>query len=188
MARLSVALVHYPVVDRHGELYTTAITNMDVHDIARSARTYGLSQYYLVTPITAQQQLAQTIADFWIDGAGLTRNRDRATAMDLVNVQGDFSGCIDRETGIIGNRPLLIATSAKICEKKTISYQEGQRLIGNHDSILILGTGYGLAPSIIDQADYLLEPIYGPDDYNHLSVRSAAAVIFDRLCAQNQTP
>lgn len=182
MNRLSIALLHYPVVDRHDKLYTTAITNIDVHDIARSSRTFGLSQYYLVTPISAQRELANTISSFWIDGSGKDRNRDRTSAMDLVNVQSDFQGCIDREYELTGEKPLLIATSAKVCEKRTIDYQKGRALIEQHKStILIFGTGYGLAPSIVDQAEFLLEPIYGPDDYNHLSVRSAAAIILDRL-------
>ena len=183
MNRLSIALVHYPVVDRHDEIYTTAITNIDVHDIARSSRTFGLSQYYLVSPITAQQDLAKTIAGFWIDGAGVTRNRDRTQAMELVKVQSDLQGCIDRERELSQVEPLIIATSAKLCEKKTITYRAGRDLIKeNQSTILVFGTGYGLAPSILDRADYLLEPIYGADGYNHLSVRSAAAIILDRLC------
>lgn len=182
MNRVSIALVHYPVVDRHDELYTTAITNIDVHDIARSSRTYNLNNYYLVTPITAQRDLATTISTFWIDGAGITRNRDRTSAMELVNVQHDLQGCINRETEIAGYRPLLIATSAKVCAKKTIDFTRGRALLDEHKSVLLIfGTGYGLAPSIIDEADYLLEPIYGPDHYNHLSVRSAAAIVLDRL-------
>lgn len=186
MNRLSIALLHYPVVDRNDQLYTTAITNLDVHDIARSARTYGLSQYYLVSPITAQRELAETISSFWIDGAGSTRNRDRTRAMELIDVQADFQACIDRERELTGTAPLLIATSAKVCQHKTIDYQMGRELIKNNRStILIFGTGYGLAPSILDQSHHLLEPIYGADDYNHLSVRSAAAIILDRLCGRS---
>lgn len=189
MNRLSLALVHYPVVDRHDELYTTAITNIDVHDIARSSRTFSLDHYYLVTPILAQRELAQTISTFWIDGAGQKRNRDRTSAMELISVQENFQGCIDNETKITGEKPLLIATSAKICAKKTISYPQGRELIAsNRSTILIFGTGYGLAPSIVDEADHLLEPIYGPDDYNHLSVRSAAAIILDRLRSRPCSP
>ena len=31
--RLAIALVHYPVLDGKGEVVTTAITNLDVHDL-----------------------------------------------------------------------------------------------------------------------------------------------------------
>lgn len=185
MKRLSLALLHYPVVDRHDQLYTTAITNIDVHDIARSSCTYGLDQYYLVSPILAQRELGQSIAEFWISGSGHRRNKDRARAMGLVNIQSDFDACVAREQELIKKKPLLIATSAKISEHKTIRYAQGRELITQAEStILIFGTGYGLAPHILDQADYILEPIYGADDYNHLSVRSAAAIILDRLCAR----
>jgi hypothetical protein len=182
MNRLSIALLHHPVVDRNDELYTTAITNIDVHDIARSSKTYDLSQYYLVSPILAQRELAHTIANFWIDGAGKDRNRDRTCAMELINVQNDLEGCIEHERSL-GYEPLLISTSAKPSGPKTISYQKGKEIIKAHKSvILIFGTGYGLAPSVLDQSSYILEPIHGCGDYNHLSVRSAAAVIMDRLC------
>lgn len=113
MNRLCLALVHHPVVDREGKIYTTAITNMDVHDIARSCRTFGLDAYYVVTPITAQQELAYTIANFWTDGSGSRRNADRAAAMALVSVQSDLEKAIEHEKGLCGTNPLIIATSAK---------------------------------------------------------------------------
>lgn len=186
MNRLSIALLHHPVVDRHGELYTTAITNIDVHDIARSSRTYDLSQYYIISPILAQRELAETIATFWIEGGGSTRNRDRTCAMELISVQSDLEACIEHERSL-GHEPLLIATSAKPSGPKTINYQKGRELIEKSPStILLFGTGYGLAPSVIDLAHHVLEPIYGPKDYNHLSVRSAAAIILDRLCAKGE--
>jgi len=182
MNRLSLALLHYPVVDKHDEIYTTAITNIDVHDIARSAKTYGLAQYYLVSPITAQQELGKTIASFWIDGAGMSRNPDRSQAMELVSVQADLDGCIANEHALTHSEPVLIATSAKSSKKTTITYDDARGIIeDNLSTILLFGTGHGLAPSVIEKSHYLLEPIYGVAGYNHLSVRSAAAVILDRL-------
>jgi hypothetical protein len=182
MNRLSISLLHHPVVDRHEQLYTTAITNIDVHDIARSACTYGLNQYYLVTPILAQRELANTIATFWIDGSGKERNRDRTRAMKLIDIQSDLESCIEREKQLTGINPLLLATSAKVCCKKTIDYSTGQKLLNESKNVmLIFGTGYGLAPQIVERADFLLEPINGMDGYNHLSVRSAVAIILDRL-------
>jgi hypothetical protein len=47
--------------------------------------------------------------------------------------------------------------------------------------LIVLGTGWGLAPEVMERADVILEPVLGPTDYNHLSVRSAAAIILDRL-------
>lgn len=184
--RISVALLHYPVVDREGKLYTTAVTNIDVHDIARSSCTYGVNNYYLVSPIEAQQQLGQAIKDFWVKGSGKERNEDRARAMSLVDVQLDFATCLKKEEELCGQKPLIIVTSAKICQKKTVSYEKGRELLAQHKSVIVVfGTGHGLAPEIIEQGDFLLEPLYGKDEYNHLSVRSAAAIILDRLLARS---
>ncbi len=36
----------------------------------------------------------------------------------------------------------------------------------------------------MDNADFFLEPIKGPSDYNHLSVRSAVAIVLDRLLGE----
>jgi tRNA (guanine37-N1)-methyltransferase len=180
--RLSLALCHYPVVDRHDNIYTTAITNMDVHDIARSCATFGLRQYYVISPITAQRELASTMANFWVSGSGNKRNKDRAAAMSLVSVQSSLSDCLEREQEISGQKPLLIATSAKLGAKPSISYEEGADLIkGSSSTVLVFGTGWGLAPEILEMADMVLDPIHGAKEYNHLSVRSAAAIIMDRL-------
>ena len=46
---------------------------------------------------------------------------------------------------------------------------------------MVFGTGWGLAPEVMARADLRLAPVLGPTDYNHLSVRAAAAVILDRL-------
>ena len=48
--------------------------------------------------------------------------------------------------------------------------------------LLVLGTGWGLAPEVVAGADALLEPIHATaGGYNHLSVRSACAIALDRL-------
>ena len=56
--RLAVALVHHPVFDKFGGIQATALTNLDVHDLARSSRTFGCAACSLVTPITAQTEQA----------------------------------------------------------------------------------------------------------------------------------
>ena len=47
--------------------------------------------------------------------------------------------------------------------------------------MILFGTAWGIAKEFIGNADYLLEPILGVSDYNHLSVRTAAAITLDRL-------
>ena len=55
---LSIALVHYPVTNKNGEVIASAVTNLDLHDMARSARTYGVKGFYVVTPLEDQKALA----------------------------------------------------------------------------------------------------------------------------------
>src|SRR3954467_9868124 len=86
MNRLSLALVHHPVLDRAGGTVTTAITNLDLHDMARSARTYGVEELFVVHPIEAQRRLAQQIQDHWVEGAGKRGIPDRAAALEVLRV------------------------------------------------------------------------------------------------------
>ena len=102
--RLAVALVHYPVLDRHGGIQTTAITNLDVHDLARSSRTYGCAAFYVVTPVTAQQEQARAIIGFWEGDVGKRRNKDRTEAMSRVHVTASVNDAIAAESALGGAR------------------------------------------------------------------------------------
>jgi hypothetical protein len=184
MGDLYLALLHHPVLDKNGQVVTTALTNMDVHDIARSARTYGVRRFFVVHPVRTLQLLALKIMEHWESGYGSTYNLTRKDALRLVALEPDLDGvliAVERETGM---RPLLVATSARAGEKR-VSFAEIRRRRDTEAAplLLILGTGWGLVPELLQRSDLVLEPIVGPTDYNHLSVRSAAAIILDRLCA-----
>lgn len=185
MNRISLVLLHFPVLDKEGNVYTTAITNMDVHDIARSSCTYGLDQYYIVSPIDCQRQMAETIASFWLSKSGQIRNPDRSKAMQLICVKESLESCILREKEFLGKNPILIGTSAKKFEEKNISFSLLKNKINakKNSVMLILGTGHGISENILEFCDFILDPIIGPSDYNHLSVRSAAGIMLDRLLA-----
>ena len=83
--RVAIALVHYPCLDKHGGIYTTSITNMDVHDIARSSVTYGVDAFYVVTPVGAQQEMARSIIRYWEGDSG-KRSQDREGAFQVRSV------------------------------------------------------------------------------------------------------
>jgi hypothetical protein len=86
---------------------------------------------------------------------------------------------IERETG---DKPLIIATSARAGEARiSFAALKDMLLRKAHPFLILLGTGWGLTDSVFAQANYVLEPIAGTADYNHLSVRSATAIILDRL-------
>src|SRR6476469_1754075 len=84
--RVAVALIHHPVVDRQGAVVTTTVTNLDVHDIARSSHTFGVSDYFIVTPIAAQRELVSRIRGHWVEGSGARRIPDRKPAMEVVRI------------------------------------------------------------------------------------------------------
>jgi hypothetical protein len=187
MARLSVALVHGPVLDRHGAEQTTALTNLDIHDLARSARTYGCTAFYVITPVAAQQEQARTVVGFWEGEAGRRRNQTRAEALSVVHVVASLDDAVAAEAAALGRQPVLVATSAR--PQGTTAYPAFRQQLDDDDdggALILFGTGAGLTQAMLDRCAVVLAPLVGPEDrsgrrFNHLSVRSAAAIILDRL-------
>ncbi|MEO8601545.1 MAG: RNA methyltransferase [bacterium] len=182
MADLFLALLHHPVLDKNGQIVTSAVTQMDIHDIARTATTYGVRAFYVVTPIRALRALSEKILEHWETGYGSTYNLTRKEALQLVRLETDLDGtlvAIERETG---QQPTIVVTSARSGPDR-IDYASLRGRLGRETTphLLVFGTGWGLAPEVMQRADLCLGPIHGPTPYNHLSVRSAAAVILDRL-------
>jgi len=184
VGEISIALVHHPVLDKQGKEITSSITLLDVSDIARSARTFGLSKFYVVHPTKVLRKLTQKIHQHWDTGYGATYNPNRKEALDLMAIVPDLDAAIlDIETRT-GTLPQLITTSAKP-HQHNIDFTRMRATLATDERphLILLGTGWGLAPSIFERATHYLEPINGPTGYNHLSVRSAAAIIMERLFA-----
>jgi hypothetical protein len=181
MANLYVALIHYPVVNKNGEVIASAITNLDIHDISRAAKTFGVRVFYIVTPLEDQRALAGRIVSYWVDGAGAAYNPKRNEALRLISIKPSFAQVFEEIQTERGKRPEVVVTSARQ-HHHPLSYATlQQRLKSDVPCLLVLGTAWGLAEGFIDDADYALDPITGTSEYNHLSVRSAAAIILDRL-------
>src|SRR6185295_8500991 len=113
MADIYLALLHHPVYDKDHKVVTTSITNMDIHDIARSARTYGVKRYFVVTPTRTLRLLAEKILDHWEHGYGSTYNETRKDALSLVALADDLDSTIKAIHTETGERPRLVATSAR---------------------------------------------------------------------------
>jgi len=178
---LYLALIHHPVVNKKGEIVGSAVTNMDLHDIARAGRTFGIKGYYVVTPYEDQHVLCGQIMDHWTKGAGARVNPARKSAIKRIRLAKRFEEvCHDIETKE-GQAPVKIATSARAGEDSITCTRLKEELKENAPHVLIFGTAWGLAQEVIDQCDYILEPINGAGSYNHLSVRSAASIYLDRL-------
>jgi hypothetical protein len=185
-SNISIALLHYPVYDKNKVVVATAVTNLDLHDIARAAKTFGLYRYYVVTPLREQQVLAARITQHWQEGFGSTYNPKRKAALGLVCVADSLRETVAELEKHYGKKVKTIATGAKE-HANSISYPEMKELLQDvtQPYLLLLGTGWGLVDDIVSGADYILSPIMGRGDYNHLSVRSAAAIILDRLMGRD---
>ena len=182
MADIFLALLHHPVVDRNGRLITSAITSLDLHDIARSSRTYGVRALYVVHPIPDQREFARSVIDHWHIGYGRNFDSRRVEALDLIEVVPDLDAAAAAAERTAGQRPELVHTSAR--EARGMSFAAMRERMAAEDAapiLIMLGTGFGLAPAARERADLALEAIRGTGDYNHLSVRAAASIILDRL-------
>ena len=208
--RTHLALCHHPVVDRNGTIVTTAVTNFDIHDLARSSMTYGLAGYHIITPVTSQREKAANIATLWI---GDEKGEHRASALRLVRTADSIETVIaeltiDYARSVTGRAPeaaeavagggpsrpaadsrfapLVVATSAKPTSfpgvpRRTAAELVAEASLDPRPMLVLLGTGWGLAEPLIPSVSRVLAPIEGDSEWNHLSVRSAAAIILDRL-------
>ena len=180
-AGLYLALIHHPVINRKGEIITSAVTNLDLHDISRAARTYGVQKVYCVTPLEDQQQLVRRLVEHWTSGYGADYNPDRREALDLLQVTASLDEAVAQVTAEENKAPQLVATSARRQSDTIDCMKLGQQLADGMPQVILFGTAWGLAPELLDSADQVLKPIEGTGRYNHLSVRSAVAIILDRL-------
>lgn len=181
IGNLFIALVHYPVYNKKGEVVATSVTTLDIHDIARTARTYGIARFYVLTPLPAQKELVQRILKHWVEGYGAEYNPTRREAFLNVSVCGGLSEIIEDIKKTTAKTPKIIVTDARKFPN-SLNFSELKSKMGKNNAFLLLfGTGWGLEKGIIENADYRLEPVEGITDYNHLPVRGAVAIILDRL-------
>lgn len=180
MGNLYIGLLHYPVLNREGQPAISALTGLDVHDIARSAKTYGVERFFVVTPLPAQQGIAARIKRYWLESKV---DHNRSEALKLVKIVARYEDSVELIARAEDQKPLLIGTSARKLGLPRLGYEELRAWLARDPQpvYILFGTAWGLTESLLRRLDYLLEPIYGPGEYNHLSVRAAVAVILDRL-------
>ncbi len=167
---LYLALIHYPVVNRKGDTIASALTTIDVHDIARVCMTYDIRGFFVVTPLEDQQQLARELMDHWLCGKGGALNPFRKEALERVRIVATFEDVVTS-----------IKTSAVYHEGSITTAAFAEKLSDDASHIIAFGTAWGLAKSFLDGCDEILEPVKGLNGYNHLSVRSAVSIIVDRV-------
>ena len=188
MGEVFIGVVHYPVLNKAGDIVATSITNLDIHDMARLSATYGVSKCFFINPMASQKRLVKRIIEHWIDGSGMSYNPIRGEALKVIVVVESLDVAKDEVLSTTGQIPEVVGTWAGH-EGGYIGYSEMRESIneGITPYLILFGTGWGMPDEIKNICNHILEPIRGIGDYNHLSVRTAAAIVLDRLRGRIET-
>ena len=178
---LYVGLVHYPVYNKFKEVVITSITNLDIHDIARSCKTFGVKSFFIINPLETQKKLLERVLKFWKTEIADYYNPDRVNALSIIEYSETIESVIENIKNQEEVHPLIISTTAAKL-KNQLSFKKYKKI--QEPVLLLFGTGSGLTKDIHKLADFVLEPIGGVGNYNHLSVRSAVAIVLDRLSTE----
>lgn len=181
--KLAVGLVHYPILDREKKVVATNITNFDIHDIARASTVYGVDQYYVIHPMEEQLMFVDRVLDHWRVGQGSKFNPYRKKSLQNVKTANSLEAAL-KDWG--QDSCLKIATHARPvegCRHWTIPELRDEIRKPKRSCFLIFGTGFGLTEEFMKATDGVLESIRGapPQDFRHLSVRSAVSIYLDRI-------
>lgn len=186
-----LTLMHSQVLIKGKGVGHTSIASLDIHDIARTSKTFDITQFFLVSELIDQRNILESFLKFWHSRDGEKYNQSRYDAVALVNAQENLTGVIQHIEEKEGVKPIIIATSAKNQTNAEVIdyYSQGKVWQQNRPVLFLFGTGQGLADEVLNECDYILAPVEGMSGYNHLSVRAAVAIILDRwLGLQPQFP
>ena len=185
---IHLALVHFPVYNKLREVVVSSVTTLDVHDISRVCRTYGVGTFYVVTPLKTQQDLVERLVGHWLKGHGAEYNPTRKEALLKTVVKNNLDDAVKDIAEQCGKKPRIVVTGAKKAPK-SIGYEALKDELKQGDpTLLVFGTGWGLEKNLVQSADHALLPIEGVNGFNHLPVRGAISIILDRLLGHRETP
>jgi hypothetical protein len=177
------------MLNRLGEQVATAVTNLDLHDISRSCRTYGVKRYFIVTPVLEQHRVVDRILSHWKRDESRKWHPDRFEAFSRVTLAEDFEAVKAEIFSAHGEMPEVVLTDARPLPN-AVAYADYRLELEDpkrsKPALVVFGTGWGISDVFYPEVHRILAPVYGlkndPDgEYNHLSVRAAAAIILDRL-------
>ena len=187
-SNIHLALVHFPVYNKIGEVIVSSVTTLDVHDISRACRTFGVGTFYVITPLKTQQELVQRLIGHWLEGFGAEYNPTRKEALLKTVVKNNLEEAVKEITEQSGKKPRVIVTGAKRAAR-SIGYEALKNEFKQGEpNLLVFGTGWGLEKNLIENADHTLLPIEGSNGFNHLPVRGAISIILDRLLGNRELP
>ncbi len=159
----------------------SALTTIDMHDIARASMTFGVKGFYVVTPFEDQATIANQVIEHWTKGAGGIVNPDRKKALELIQVTETFDDAVNQIETDTSEQVVTIATTAKETAQSLTITELRQKFKDKAPHLICFGTAWGLTEEFIENCDLTLDPINGSGEYNHLSVRSAASIYLDRI-------
>lgn len=147
--------------------------------------------YFLVTPIEDQHEVVGRILQYWGSDSAKKHHPDRVEALSLVRLVRNFDEVKTAIRAVHGIDPEVVLTDARPLPN-SVSYSQYREELadpnrGNRPVVLVFGTGWGISDAFYPEVHRILAPVYGPkgkEGYNHLSVRSAVAIILDRLFGQ----
>lgn len=182
--RVDVALLHYPVVNRLGETIASAVDEFDVFDGNRLTMTYGIHRLWIVNPIEAQRELTERLL---AHGASAEREASGRIVFDRACWAASLESVLEQSEAR-GPRPLVVATSAnRHASVPELGFRRlRERIQAGEPVLLVFGKAWGLAAEAIAAADVRLPPVQAQVPYNHLSVRSAMAIVLDRLLTSDE--
>ncbi len=180
-SNIHLALVHFPVYNKPGEVVVSSVTTLDVHDISRICRTFGVGTFYVVTPLKTQQELVDRLISHWLTGHGAEYNPNRKEALLKTRVMKSLDAAVVDITEKYGKKPCVVVTGAKQMPNSIGFADLREKMKESDPMLLVFGTGWGLEKNLSKNADYVLQPIEGNSGFNHLPVRGAIAIILDRL-------
>ena len=128
--------------------------------------------------------MVNRILGHWDQDKSGAYNPDRQDALSVAQIANSVEEAEKKIEEIEGQKPILAVTGANFEEYEGTSADLVQKIsVDNRPCLLLFGTGWGLNATILDRADFRLDPIVckNTDGYNHLSVRSAVAIYLDRL-------
>ncbi|SLM27943.1 conserved hypothetical protein [Desulfamplus magnetovallimortis] len=184
MDNLYLALLHYPVCNKKGSTIASALTTIDMHDIARASMTFGVRGFYVVTPLMDQQVLAHEVIDHWTSGIGGELNPFRKKALELIRVVSTFDDALSEIQAERHEEVITIATTASAYQNTIKAKEVAVHLKERASHVIAFGTAWGMTQDFMLSCDYIMEPVSGLTGYNHLSVRSAVSIIMDRIACE----
>ncbi len=180
-----LALVHAPVRNRAGEEIAASVNEYDWFDASRLALSYPVRRLFLVQPVAAQQAVARRLI---AHGLAPDRDVEQQGVFDRAALVDSIEAAVAAVAAEAGRPPLVVATTARPTPGAWTHAALRARIAAGDPVLVLFGKAWGLAERVIEAADARLEPVEGGTGFNHLSVRSAMAIIVDRLLAPLPAP